>query len=254
MARRLRAHYRAEGRSPAELWWLQRATKPAFTFEGRECSVKAIPSSEGDKGVAGVRVTWGEAHEDLAIGGRIVKELPDLKRYEDWIAVLRMASGASAKEVQAKEATGGTERPRLLVVARQPAEGYDAKTWGVARYKDWRYVFLELGVDGGITRSESVYRDLDDDPRSWRFAAAMQVTPGLFTPGMRSASPFSYPNYKPVQSAMASMGWTWPASGVAVLTLVVGGLLLASSYVRRDWVSEDSDVESRDGADALPST
>ena len=71
-------------------------------------------------------------------------------------------------------------------------------------------------------------------PDSWQFAAAMQVTPSLHTPAARSASPMSYPNFVNVREALAAMGWTWPVAGVSILTLIIGGLMLAASFVKRD--------------------
>jgi len=228
MTLRLRAHYASGQAPPNNLWWLQRTAHLEQLVDGRLLRVEPVRDEETGATTA-LRVVWGEASEVVPVGGDVVEALPDLKRYSAWFALLRAAAGATEEEVSVAEAQG---RTTLLAVARTPPPGYDPRTWGAARYKDWRYIFLTLTPDGAIERSEATYRQLAAEPRSMRFAAAMQVTPGLFTPGMRSASPLTYPNYKPVRDDLRAMGWTWPVSGVAVLALIAGGLLLASAGVR----------------------
>lgn len=229
MAFRLRAHYASGQAPPNQLWWLQRTAHLEQRVDGRLLRVEPIRDEETGATTA-LRVVWGEASAVVPVGGAVVEELPDLRRYSSWFALLRTAPGATEEEAKAAEREG---RSTLLAVVRTPPPGFDPKTWGAARYKDWRYIFLTLTPDGAIERSEATYRQLAAEPRSMHFAAAMQVTPGLFTPGMRSASPLTYPNYKPVRDDLRAMGWTWPAAGVSVLTLIAGGLLLASAGVRR---------------------
>lgn len=229
MTLRLRAHYTSGQAPPNKLWWLQRTAHLEQRVDGRLLRVEPV-RDEVTGATTALRVVWGEASEVVPVGGEVVEALPDLKRYSAWFALLRAAPGATEEEARLAEEQG---RTTLLAVVRTPPPGHDPKTWGAARYKDWRYIFLTLTPDGAIERSEATYRQLAEQPRSMRFAAAMQVTPGLFTPGMRSASPLTYPNYKPVRDDLRAMGWTWPVSGVSVLALIAGVLLLASAKVRR---------------------
>lgn len=201
-----------------------------FPHLGREVSIDTLDTPGGPI----VEVRWGDSVERLPVAGRDVPGLGPIVRHNDWLRVMLLAGDAdrSTADPLSLLADGGSGS-RLVVAARAGAPGLDPETWGSAHYKDWVYTILTFDPAGGIERSERTYRELSREPHSWEFAAAMNVTPALHTPAMRSSSPMSYPNYAPVRSAMNSMGWTWPAAGVSVLALAAGAMMLGASFVSR---------------------
>jgi len=200
----------------------------------------------------GVVLRWGDESVTLPMTGSVTKELPGLARYRGWFAILALVPvehGETLAQVQTALAQGEVE-PTLVAVLRSPPPGVDADTWGAAEYKDWRYTYYTLTPQGTIERFDEPftytyygneitetgyrsYRALERDPYTWQFVAAMHITPGLHIPAARNSSPFAYPNYAGTRRAMGAMGWTWPVAGLAILTLIVGGLMFAASFVSR---------------------
>ncbi len=154
--------------------------------------------------------------------------LPGLKRFDDWLRVVPMVTGARTQEEVRKGLADGSLNPRLLVAVRMPAEGYDPESWGLVRRKDWRYRFALLDarapMEEAVTESEGVYSDLDllGDPgyrrakgreeEVWKFHAMLQVTPAT---AYRSKN-------RPLAEAMGVMGWTWTLSGLSIMAIMGG--------------------------------
>jgi hypothetical protein len=243
MARKVGAH---RGQVSGERWAIQRVADGEFTyFDG--VSGRVVEQSAN-----AIRLEWGEDAVEIPIGGRNAPGLPGVLRYEAWFAILAMAPAQGDIEELEQGLADGSIQPRFVAVARQPAPGVDPETWGVADTSDWRFLFWTLTPEGKIERFdepysytyygreviETGYRSYKALKRlpssSWQFVAAMEVTPGLHTPASRNSSPISYPNYAGVRDDIDAMGWTWPASGVAFLVLIVGVLFLAASFVRRE--------------------
>ncbi|MFG0274244.1 MAG: hypothetical protein ACF8QF_04220 [Phycisphaerales bacterium] len=242
MARKVGAH---REQVSSERWAVRIVSADTFEyFSGVEGRVEEV----GDA----IRLEWGDDAITVPIGGENVPGLPGLRRYKAWFAVLAMAPVTGDIPELEKGLADGTITERLVAVARQPAPRVDPETWGVADTSDWRYLFWTLTPEGALERFdepytytyygeevvEAGYRSYKALKRlpssSWQFVAAMEVTPGLHTPAARNSSPISYPNYAGVRDDINAMGWTWPASGVAFLVLIVGVLFLSASFVRRE--------------------
>jgi hypothetical protein len=192
---------------------------------------------------------WGDSFVEISVPGEPFPGMTDLRGYSQWIAILAMASVERGDIPELEEGLhSGQIIPRLIVVARETPEDQGPAGWGEASTKAWLYRFWELTPDGKIIPDESThthkyygkevvetgfisYRGLSYMPDTWQFAAAMQVTPSLQTPAARSSSPLSYPNFVNVRAALTAMGWTWPTAGVSILTLIIGGLMFAGSFV-----------------------
>ena len=170
----------------------------------------------------------------VEVVGQDVPGLGPLARHQDWMRVLLLAgdAGKTADPKTILRDGDGGAGAKLVMVSRGGSPGFDTQTWGSARYKEWVYEFIVFEPGAGMKRFSKTYRELSQAPHSWQFEAAMNVTPSLHTPAMRSSSPISYPNYGPVNKALTSMGWTWPVSGVSMLGAMIGGLMLAGSIVQ----------------------
>jgi len=216
---------------PVRLHYFIPLTAADFMYLGRPVRIDTTTEASG-RGV--VHLRYGESRARLPVLGRDLPDLGPIERHQDWMRVLLLAGdrGEDADPVDLL-ARGGLGS-RLIVVARGPAPGLDAETWGEAHYKDWVYTIITFGESGDLQEEHLTYRDLAAEQHSWQFAAAMNVTPSLHTPAQRSSSPISYPNFKPVRSAFSSMGWTWPAAGVTALGVLVSLLVLGATFVSRD--------------------
>lgn len=182
-----------------------------------------------------LEIHWrGEVHSAPVLEGmREDDRLPGLLRHSEWLRVLTYAEGARTEQQIAAGVDAGTITPHLIVAMRFPPEGFDPSTWGSVRRRDWRYRFVELlppgapggaGNEGAFRVTESTYREIEKlgDPRYrrdegregdfWQYAAMEQVTPStLFRSKNRNMS-----------EAMEAMGWTWPAAGTSIMTLLAG--------------------------------
>lgn len=221
---------RLRERDPITLHYFIPLEAPDFDYLGRPVRIETVAPASGPA----VLVHYGDAVERLPVLGRDVPGLGPLERHQDWLRALLLAGDDGERADPMLLLREGGPGSRLVVVARGSAPGYEADTWGEAYYKDWVYTFLVFEKGGGFTRFDRTYRELARDPHSWEFGAAMNVTPALHTPAMRSSSPIAYPNYGPVRVAMGSMGWTWPVAGFAALGAVAGMLMVGASFVSRD--------------------
>lgn len=236
MSERLEA-YRAT--DPVELHYFIQVESASFDYLGATVRIDTVDRN----GRAMVAAAFGNVTEYLSVLGKDIPGLGPLDRHRDWLRLLLLAGTGGEFADPAELLARGGEGSKLVLVARGGAPGLDPGTWGSAHYKDWVYDFIVFEPTGNLTRFSRTYRELSQIQHSWEFAAAMNVTPSLHTPAMRSSSPISYPNYGPVRNALNSMGWTWPVAGVSVLAGTAGLMLFGASFVKsgsRDDPSEQA--------------
>lgn len=174
--------------------------------------------------------------------------LPGLLAYEPWFRMMPLAQsrGIRSRAELNQQIEAGIVTPRVIAVARYPAEGFDPDSWGIVRRKDWPYVFIEFGEniasDGGHIRvTRSTYGELEEryapgprdealDPDAedfdndlWKHDAMLQVTPATL---YRSKD-------KRVEDALKIMGWTWPTASAGAMAIVVGLGIAAASRITR---------------------
>lgn len=196
----------------------------------------------------------------LRVNPPAVNAFRDLSVFEEWLAPLAFAP---LKDGQLDPAVSTGKNVRYAVVNRRGAEGYDAKTWGAVRVKDWTFDIIEFNPDGSLTARVVQFPDRrgrlpaevyarEDlakqgqpvpelppkgprltqvemlEERSWEWGAALFAVP---------KSQVSRYRYKvdavDGTNETPGMGWTLPAAGVGVLTLTLGVGLMLSSTVRR---------------------
>lgn len=226
------------------VWFNDPILEEKFFFQEVPCEVRTVEAGDTPKHV---EIDWRGHTVSLDIGGRDDPRLPKLLRHEDWLKLLPMAEerAGSQDEVVAKLVSGET-KPRLIVAARYPAEGFNSGSWGLVRRRDWRYRFIELKVEGpaeeAVVEHKTTYREIERivapgprdkpveglteqqrDDAAWQYYAMLQVTP----------APLYRARDKVVEQGMRAMGWTWPAAGVATLGLIAGLALTLSARVGR---------------------
>lgn len=155
-------------------------------------------------------------------------KIPGLKRYEDWLKVLRMANtNGQSPESFMKRLDTGEIPDRLIIVTRIPFPGSDRDTWGEVWKKDWQFDFRELTPDGTIRKYERLNypttrgvqepkpRELHEN--TWQFQAALQLMPQAGQIG---------PTHNFFNNGIAAAGWTMPAAAfsglLATIALVFG--------------------------------
>ncbi len=225
------------------VWFNDPILEPSFEFQDVPCEVRTVES----EGVKHVEVDWRGQTVVFDIGGRDDPRLPKLLRHEDWFKILPMAEDrAGTQDEVVQKLVSGETKPRLIIAARYPAEGFSSGSWGLVRRRDWRYRFVEFKIDGpadqAIVEHATTYREIErivapgprDKPvegltqqqredAAWQYYAMLQVTP----------APLYRAKDKVVEQGMRAMGWTWPAAGVATLGLIVGAGLFMASKVGR---------------------
>lgn len=226
------------------VWFNEPIVEPSFRFQDVPCEVRTVTTEAGEKHV---EIDWRGRTVTLPVGGRDDERLPKMLRHEDWLKILPMAEERAGTQDQVIEKlVSGQTKPRLIVAARYPAEGFNSGSWGLVRRRDWRYRFIELRVDGpaeeSVVEYATTYREIErivapgprDQPiegltdrqreeAAWQYYAMLQVTP----------APLYRAKDKVVEQGMRAMGWTWPAAGTATMGLIVGLGLLMSSRVAR---------------------
>lgn len=243
MSRRLRDH---NERADFQRFAFQRINEEEFSFLGEPAHVALVSGTASAP--ESVEVRWGGETVTIPAGGRSEARLPGLLKVDDWLQVLQMREIERGPHGVAPKPDG----TRVIVVARRPAPGADDARF--VNRKAWLYDVVELRRPDGpepepLPTPEPVLRAGRKDPaplvsdfvrtnaiarwtinfaalpnyeRTWQYAAALAVTPRL-----------SYPRNKFTDDGLSAMAWTWPAAGVGVLGVVVGGVLVASSGVRR---------------------
>jgi len=229
---------RLEGRLVPLVWFLDPILSAEFAFRGENFRVRETDITDDDGEEHPAVVVSFRGRETVIPVEKRDERLPDLLKYENWMEVLPMAEGGTARNADEIDAglKSGKIIPRLIVATRQTPEGYDPGSWGLVRRKDWRYTFYEFKLDvpaeESVEVSSGTYRELeeliDPDIRAeqgreddlWMYHAMIQVTPANY-----------YPKNKQVDESIAAMGWSWPAAGVSFLGIMVGILMVLMSNV-----------------------
>lgn len=225
--RRVASFYAAANR---QTFAFQVSTSREFSHAGRSASLADVPDPAGAGGLA-VLLRFGDASVRIPAGVAPGNDqLPGLIRHNDWLRVLRFVDrkGLSLREVESALANG-TIDARVVVVARRPVAAPDPRT-GESWKRDWTFEFRELLPDGSIREQSLLY------PRSrpgrapkpgqlaegtWQWDAAMMLTPST-----------ARPNRSFTTDALDAMGWTFPASMLSVLGLIIAATGLAASRLR----------------------
>ncbi len=252
---------RLSARETPAIIYSQPIASPQFDFRGRTLSLSVIEpaGTETDASATDsaktLRVEWrGRTFEmPIEVGLHDDPRLPGLLRFEDWLRVLLVAEGAVAREDLERMIEQGSVVPRLVIVMRLPAEGFDPGSWGLVRRREWRYRFVELKAEGApeeaIQVSEESYRELErlGDPayaraigrqdQVWKHHGMLHVTSPTL---VRSRN-------KPMEEAMNAMGWTWPTAWGSVFGLTAGCGLMAAAGVARTR-ARDSESGAEDSA------
>jgi len=162
-----------------------------FRFGAREVHFTEEDSPAGQKVVV---VSFGD--ETLRIPETIpnnLGEVPDLRRYEDWLRVYRFVlvkdmSAADALKAIAED----TLDDRLVIVVRTPPPGTDHRTWGEVWAHGWMFDLYELTEDGRVVHERLAYpskRRGSEPPKegeliegTWQYDAAMTSIPPVSRP------------------------------------------------------------------------
>lgn len=212
--------------APRTQWAGRTVSDDSFNYRGQPVTLETTRDDAGPV----VSVRWGAAAESMPVTGLDDPRLPKLLRHKDWLRVLELTPVTGGQSPDAALA-GGAESI-LVIVGRAPAAGYDPATWGAVLDGEWRYTFLKLSASGGIERSEAPAADLTPD--TWQAAAAFAVNPELTRSASVSATMRTlHPGKAPARDSFSGLGWTWSASGLAVMGIVVGGMLFAGSFLSR---------------------
>lgn len=228
-----------------------RAEFPQYQFKPvttRDLTVWGRPLRISDatlEGASAIRIEFGNLSIVSPIKAPPAPDLPKLVGYAEWLAVLDISEYPPRTRVEPTTPPAGR---RVVIVKRNPAEGYDPDTWGSVRRADWTFDFFVLTPEGTIERelwrfprSERGERALaeraraaaasgrsDDadarlfaikplEERSWQFATALFVIPSL-----------QVPKYKFKDDAVSAMGWTLPVAMFSALGLTVGIVFAAA--------------------------
>lgn len=236
MARRIAAFNAREGRV---VHVFKEIYEPQFTYADRSVRIEqAPPPQEG--AFPSIEVEYGGASLSIPMTfppNRFGQKLPGLRKYEDWLKVLRFAplTGRTFKElVEAMDS--GEERDRLVLVVRAIRPGTNPETWGRVWRKDWLFDFYEFMPDGSIAHERFAYptaRTAEDlaepreqggvpelDAQSWQFQAADLLMPEGSAPRIIAGD-----------SPLVAAGWTFPAA-IASVFAGTAALLIAFAPTR----------------------
>lgn len=226
---------RLQSRHVPLVWFQQPIQGQEFQFLGEPVRIGVLEGQDSAAAERTLRITFRgqELKFPIEPGMQDDPRLPGLKRFEDWLRVVPMVTGAQTEEQVERDVVEGRLHPRLLVATRLLAEGYDPESWGLVRRKDWRYRFALLDARAPIEQAveivEGTYVDLDllGDPvfraregredEVWKFYAMLQVTPAT---AYRSKN-------RSLSEVMGALGWTWPVAGMSILAIAGGFALLA---------------------------
>jgi hypothetical protein len=162
-----------------------------FRFGSREVHFTEDTTPTGKKVVV---VSFGDDTIRLTEtipGG--VEELPDLRRYEDWLRVYRfiIVKGMSAEDAVKAIETDEVD-DRLAIVVRNPPPGADHRTWGEVWSHGWTFDIYELTEAGDIVHERLAYpskRRGNEPPKegelvegTWQYDAAMTSIPPVARP------------------------------------------------------------------------
>lgn len=234
-------------KNPPASWHFEQDIRRSFilpeSFGKRNITIADTKLPDGQ---TALKLTFGE--RELVITSRppLVPDQPDLKVYEEWLAVLTFSKIEKGKFTF--DARTG-EGVRCIIVNRRAADGLSPDTWGSVMAKDWTFDFIELKPDGTIDRrlmqfqarkygTNTLYLPaLKADPtstvqpileRTWEWQAALHAVPKAQVSRYRFQTDAIGGN-----ATTPGMGWTLPVAGFAVLGLLAGVTLLMSSRVHR---------------------
>ncbi len=238
MAGRIQSFNAAE--SASARWHFERIDARSTTFAGRKLT---ITDTRTPQDTAAMKIVYGDNTFTLD-----VKEppaaLPDLSAYTEWLSPLYFAPIKDG-EISVDWTSG--EGVRLAIVNRSTA-GYDDRTWGSVRVKDWIFEVIELKSDGTIDRKRMQYRDrrgrvpasinekgeivttdiLPIEERTWQWQAALFAVPRLQISRYRYGS-------DAVEGTRGTpgMGWTLPVTGFSAMGLFIGVVMVMAGSVKR---------------------
>ena len=225
----------------------------SIMYHGQECRVEFIPDEKtGQTGL--LRVHWRGQSLDFPTwmehgDGHL------LEQHTGWFGVMILADGAP-DAATLKSTWKSPEGPatRLVVAARYPAEGYDPRSWGLVRRRDWQYRMVLLEPEGppeqAFLEFDKNYEEIDAIylpgkytklyrphllPKSpeerhenlWMYYAAAEVTPPMQFRGRDKAS----------EEVIAAMGWPWPVAAGGSIGVTLGLALFASGRLSRTRVA-----------------
>lgn len=223
-----------------------------FVAFGHKVHVEDATIDDGaGRSSAAIRLDYGSSSVTVPVIAPKVKGYKDLSAYEESFRIL---SFAPIKAGKADIRPFSDENWRAVMIARETRPGFDQDTWGEVRVKDWTWLLYELKPDGTITpprtiqfrdrkgRSPSEIYARDElknagkeapplpeqggprltsvepiDERSWEWQAALFTLPKM-----------QLSRYRYRTDGVGSMGWTFGASGMSVLGIMLGsGLIMA---------------------------
>lgn len=219
-------------------------------YHGQECRVEFVPDATTGQ-TALLRVHWRGKTLDFPTWMEHGEgEL--LERHAGWFGLMILADGAEdAGQLRSNWTGQEGPRTRLVVAARYPAEGYDPRSWGLVRRRDWQYrmVLLEpegpddqaireftksyaaidaIYLPGKYTRKELIPATPEERRENlWMYYAMAEVTPPMQFRGRDKGS----------EAVIASMGWTWPVASAGCVGLIAGLALWASGRMSRTRVA-----------------
>jgi hypothetical protein len=215
MVLRLDQHFE---RTPQIQWHTNRVFDTVFDFAGSDVSVETSGTLDDRR----VVISWKGQTETLPVTGPEDTRLRELTQHERWLKALQMVSVPPG--MTRDEALNSGEGEEVLVfVARERPESEELAEVPVTARKQASiersyFRFVTLRPDGSMTFSEAPFEALEEF--SYRRSAALTLLP-------------KEPDL--VDQGFEQLGWTWAAARVSVLTLVIGILLFASSFVRTDF-------------------
>lgn len=205
-------------------WVFQVLNERAFKFGGHDVTLTDTSDRAAGMLREFVVVRFGDAELRLPVAVPSKFKLPGLASHEDWLRVLRFAESTGLAEADAAARIArGEIRDRLVIVTRSVRGGTDPGTWGEVRRKDWQFDFHELIAEPGKSpRFENerlgypTARWGDDEKPGELHEGTWQFSAALFT------MPRNRPNPQFRYSALRSLGWVLPATGVSAMLAILG--------------------------------
>lgn len=203
-----------------------------FTFAGHPATITDELDQDGRGEVI---VQYGEDQLRLRVTIPNPYPQPELQTHENWLRLLLFAraEGIGFDRLREKLRDGEIQE-RLVLVKRIPPQGWDERTFGQVRRRDWRFGFYEFLPEGGFRKQELKYpeserayqrrvdrarregrepppRDPDElKEGTWQFDAALMVMPAGSAPGRTFT-----------RDALVSAGWSWPVAGFSFITFMI---------------------------------
>lgn len=224
--------HRYHRQSPPTRYYFETLNTREFTFAGHPAS---ITDELNEDGSGHVNVRYGEDELRLRITIPNPYPQPELRSHDNWLRLLLFAraEGIGFRRLR-EQLRDGEIQERLVLVKRIPPQGWDARTFGQVRRREWRFGFYEFLPEGGFRRQELKYPESerayqrrvdrarregrDPPPRdpdelkegTWQFDAALMVMPSGAAPGRTFT-----------RDALVSAGWSWPVAGFSFITFMI---------------------------------